>query len=216
MNRFLRTACGGLLAAVVAALFTSGPLAQTAARPEIDGIFAAWNTRDSPGCALGVYQNGANRLRTRLRHGESRARRADHAGDRSSTSARCRSSSPRWRRRWRFSRGSSSLDDRIRKYLPELPAYADGDHGAASDSSHERPARLQHAAVDRRPPRRRGVRQPGGAADHGAAEEAQLRARRRVPLFEHRLHAAGADRRARDRDAVRRVRRRRRSSSRSA
>ena len=41
MNRFLRTACGGLLAAVVAALFTSGPHAQTAARPELDDIFAS-------------------------------------------------------------------------------------------------------------------------------------------------------------------------------
>ena len=51
--------------------------------------------------------------------------RADCCRHRCSTPGRCRSSSPRWPWRWRSSRASSAYDDSIRKYLPELPAYAD-------------------------------------------------------------------------------------------
>src|SRR5687767_3826868 len=32
--------------------------AQPAARPEIDAIFRTWDTKTSPGCALGIFQNG--------------------------------------------------------------------------------------------------------------------------------------------------------------
>lgn len=125
MNRFLRTACGGLLAAVVAALFTSGPLAQTAARPEIDGIFAGWNTRDSPGCALGVYQNG----RITYERGYGMASLEHDVPITPETVFYVGSLSKQFTATTAalaIQQGRLSPDDGIRKFLPELPAYANG------------------------------------------------------------------------------------------
>jgi CubicO group peptidase (beta-lactamase class C family) len=123
MNGYLRSACGGLLAAVVAALFVAGPLAQPAARPEIDAIFSEWNTSDSPGCALGVYQNG----RIAYERGYGMASLEHDVPITPETVFYVGSLSKQ------FTAAAAALaiqqerlsaDDGIRKYLPELPAYA--------------------------------------------------------------------------------------------
>ena len=64
-------------------------------------------------------------LHPRIRHGVARARRADCHRHRCSTPGRSRSSSPRWPSALAIQQGKLSYDDSIRKYLPELPAYAD-------------------------------------------------------------------------------------------
>ena len=124
MNRFLRSAWGALLAAVVAALFTRGALAQTAARTEIDGIFAAWNKSDSPGCALGIYQGG----RITYERGYGMASLEHDVAITPETVFYVGSLSKQFTAAaaaLAIQQGRLSADDKIRKYLPELPAYAD-------------------------------------------------------------------------------------------
>jgi CubicO group peptidase (beta-lactamase class C family) len=48
----------GLVAAFHAACLAGAGASQNAARPQIDAVFDEWNRHDSPGCALGVYENG--------------------------------------------------------------------------------------------------------------------------------------------------------------
>ena len=125
MNRFLRVVGGILFAVAVAALFAPGSVAQTTARPEIDGIFAAWNTRDSPGCALGVYQNG----RIAYERGYGMASLEHEVPITPETVFYVGSLSKQFTAAaaaLAIQQGRLSADDKIRKYLPELPAYADG------------------------------------------------------------------------------------------
>ena len=123
MKRFLRSACGAVLAAVVAGLFAVAPRAQTAARPEIDAIFSDWNTRDSPGCALGVYQNG----RIAYERGYGMASLEHDVPITPETVFYVGSLSKQFTAAaaaLAIQQGRLSADDGIRKYLPELPAYA--------------------------------------------------------------------------------------------
>jgi CubicO group peptidase (beta-lactamase class C family) len=123
MNRFLRSACGAVLAAVVAGFVAAGPRAQSAARPEIDAIFSEWNTRDSPGCALGVYQNG----RIAYERGYGMASLEHDVPITPETVFYVGSLSKQFTAAaaaLAITQGRLSADDGIRKYLPELPAYA--------------------------------------------------------------------------------------------
>ena len=125
MNRFLRFVLATLLAMVVAALLVPGSVAQTTAQPEIDSIFAAWNTRDSPGCALGVYQNG----RIAYERGYGMASLEHDVPITPETVFYVGSLSKQFTAAaaaLAIQQGRLSADDKIRKYLPELPAYADG------------------------------------------------------------------------------------------
>ena len=171
-------------------------------------VFSAWDKTDSPGCAVGVFRDGATRVSA-----------AATAWRRSSTICRLPPTPV-------FYAGSVSKQFTamavalaiqqgklvVRRFDPEVPAGAAGlrrrDQDQPPPAPHQRAPRLQHALVDRRPARRRRLGQPRGAADDGAAVAVELRARRRVPLLEHRLHAARDHRRARDRHAVRRLCRR--------
>jgi CubicO group peptidase (beta-lactamase class C family) len=125
MNRFLRFGWGTLLAVAVVASFAPGSVAQTAARPEIDSIFATWNTRDSPGCALGVYQNG----RIAYERGYGMASLEHDVPITPETVFYVGSLSKQFTAAaaaLAIQQGRLSADEKIRKYLPELPAYADG------------------------------------------------------------------------------------------
>ena len=119
---------------------------------------------------------------------------------RSSTPARSRNSSPRLPPRWRCSRAGSRLDDPMRKYPAGAAGLRRRHHHPPSRASHQRPARLLHAAVDCRPAPGRALRQRLDPAPRGAADGVELRARRRLPLLEHRLYAARDRRRPRDRN----------------
>jgi len=90
----------------------------------IDKVFATWNTRESPGCALGVYQNG--RIVYERGYGM-----ADLENDVPITPASVfyvGSLSKQFTAMaaaLAIQQGKLSTDDPIRKYLPELPSYAD-------------------------------------------------------------------------------------------
>jgi CubicO group peptidase (beta-lactamase class C family) len=90
----------------------------------IDKVFATWNTRESPGCALGVYQNG--RIVYERGYGM-----ADLENDVAITPASVfyvGSLSKQFTAMaaaLAIQQGKLSADDPIRKYLPELPSYAD-------------------------------------------------------------------------------------------
>lgn len=91
---------------------------------EIDKIFAAWNTKDSPGCAVGVFQDG--KIVYERGYGM-----ADLEHDIPITPASVfyvGSVSKQFTAMaaaLAIQQGHLSADDPIRKYLPELPAYAD-------------------------------------------------------------------------------------------
>ena len=146
--------------------------------------------RDSPGCALGVFRNG--KIVYERGYGM-----ADLENDMPITPASV------------FYVGSlskqftamaaalaiqqaaaSAADDPIRKWLPGAACIWRRDHRPAPRSPHSGLRDYNTLLVDCRPARRRSVRQPDGAADDGPAEGAQLRARHRIPLLEHRLHPA--------------------------
>ena len=48
----------GPVAAFLAVWLAGAGAGQNVARPRIDAVFDEWNRHDSPGCALGVYENG--------------------------------------------------------------------------------------------------------------------------------------------------------------
>ena len=82
-------------------------------------------TRRTLPAARSASSRTARSRTPRLRHGVARARRADHAGHRCSTPGRCRSSSRRWRRRSRSSRGSSPTTIRSASTCRSCRPYAD-------------------------------------------------------------------------------------------
>ena len=99
-------------------------LAHAGSNDRIDAVFAAWNKPDSPGCAVAVYQNG--RISYEKGYGM-----ADLEHDVPITPASVfyvGSLSKQFTAMaaaLAIQQGKLSADDAIRKYLPELPSYAD-------------------------------------------------------------------------------------------
>ena len=90
----------------------------------VDSVFRAFDRTDSPGCALGVYQDGAVRYArgygmASLEHGVPLSPRS--VLDVGSISKQFTAMSMLILEK----EGKLSLDDPIRKYFPEMPAYAD-------------------------------------------------------------------------------------------
>ncbi len=104
------------------AQYTIGPRDDKAAR--VDSIFRAFDRTNSPGCALGVYQDGAVRYArgygmASLEHSIPLSPRS--VLDVGSISKQFTAMSMLILEK----EGKLSLDDPIRKYFPEMPAYAD-------------------------------------------------------------------------------------------
>ena len=92
--------------------------------PDIDAVFAPFNTKDSPGCALGVFKDGAIAYQrgygmASLEHDVPiTPASVFYAGSVSKQFTAMTAALA-------IQQGKLSYDDPIRKYLPELPAYAD-------------------------------------------------------------------------------------------
>jgi CubicO group peptidase (beta-lactamase class C family) len=104
------------------AQYITGARDDKAAR--VDSVFRAFNRTDSPGCALGVYQDGAIRYArgygmASLEHSVPLSPRS--VLDVGSISKQFTAMSMLILEK----EGKLSLDDPIRKYFPEMPAYAD-------------------------------------------------------------------------------------------
>src|ERR1041384_1995212 len=89
-----------------------------------DSVFQRFDRTDSPGCALGVYQDGAIRYArgygmASLEHGVALSPRS--VLDVGSISKQFTAMSMLMLQK----EGKLSLGDPIRKYIPEMPAYAD-------------------------------------------------------------------------------------------
>ncbi len=116
----------GIIALILIFLivFFSKRTAAQAPNPAIDAIFATWNTKDSPGCAVAVFQNG--KITYERGYGM-----ADLENDIPITPASVfyvGSVSKQFTAMaaaLAIQQGHLSADDSIRKYLPELPPYAD-------------------------------------------------------------------------------------------
>lgn len=117
----------GILALILLFLivfFSKRAIAGAEQNDAIDKVFATWNSRESPGCALGVYQNG--RIVYERGYGM-----ADLENDLPITPASVfyvGSLSKQFTAMAAaiaIQQGKLSADDPIRKYLPELPSYAD-------------------------------------------------------------------------------------------
>lgn len=96
--------------------------ADTSAHGRVDAIFATWDRTDSPGCALGVYRDG--RIEYARGYGMANlelgiALSPQSVFDIGSTSKQFTAMSIMLLAR----DGKLSLDDDIRKYVPELPNY---------------------------------------------------------------------------------------------
>jgi len=97
--------------------------ADTTVRARVDRIFAQWDRTDSPGCALGVYHDGG--IEYSRGYGMANlelgiALSPQSVFDIGSTSKQFTAMSVMLLAR----DGKLSLDDDIRKYIPELPDYA--------------------------------------------------------------------------------------------
>jgi CubicO group peptidase (beta-lactamase class C family) len=93
-------------------------------RPAIDALFAPWAAKDSPGCALGVFTDGAMQYArgygmASLEHDVPIAPESVfYAGSVSKQFTAFAAALA-------IAQGRLAYEDSIRKYLPELPAYAD-------------------------------------------------------------------------------------------
>jgi CubicO group peptidase (beta-lactamase class C family) len=113
--------------AFVLAMLTSAALTlasqQRASRPEIDSVFAEWSQPGSPGCALGLYQDGA----IIYERGYGMADLEHDVPIVPETVFYVGSLSKQFTAMTAalaMQQGRLSADDPIRKYLPELPEYA--------------------------------------------------------------------------------------------
>lgn len=96
--------------------------ATSSLKSRVDAVFAAWNRPDSPGCALGVVQNG----KLVFQQGYGRANLEHDIPITSSTVFYIASASKQFTAASILllaRQGKLSLDDGIQKYLPELPPY---------------------------------------------------------------------------------------------
>ena len=111
-----------LVVASIAARFAPAQTPDTSTRARVDRIFAAYDRTDSPGCAVGVYRDG----RVALARGYGMANLELNVAlspqsvfDIGSTSKQFTATSVVLLAQ----QGKLSLDDDIRKYIPELPNY---------------------------------------------------------------------------------------------
>ncbi len=114
----------------------------------VDAQFSAWNERRP--AAPSACRTTAGSCSSTPMAWPTSSTACRTAPTRSSRPARSRSSSRRRRSCCSREDGKLSLDDPVRKYIPELPDYARADHDPADAASHERPARLGQRRVDRR------------------------------------------------------------------
>src|SRR5215213_5332787 len=120
-----------LLAAAVAACLSAGTAhaqhiigVRDARAMRADSVFQSFDRTDSPGCALGVYQDGKIQYArgygmASLEHGVALSPRS--VLDVGSISKQFTAMVMLMLEK----EGKLSLDDPIRKYIPEMPAYAD-------------------------------------------------------------------------------------------
>src|ERR1700751_6144636 len=111
-----------LAVALAVAHLASAQAPDTSTRARVDRIFAAYDRTDSPGCAVGVYRDGhvalargygmANLQLNVALSPQSVFDLGATAKQRTATSCLVLAQ-----------RGNLSLDDDIRKYLPEPPNY---------------------------------------------------------------------------------------------
>lgn len=123
-----RSAFAGILFCMAVPL-SGGALAQVAAPADpaalarLDALFAKWNSKDSPGCAVAVSRNG-QAIATRA-YGMADLEKGVPATPDSIYEAGSDSKQFTAAAILMLAReGKLSLDDDIRKYLPELPAYS--------------------------------------------------------------------------------------------
>src|SRR5215216_1869710 len=114
---FLCFAIAGIVASRL-----GGQTPDTSVHTRVDRVFAAYDRPDSPGCALGVYQDG--RIAYSRGYGTANlelgiAITPQSVFDIGSTSKQFTAASVYLLAQ----QGKLSLDDDIRKYLPELPNY---------------------------------------------------------------------------------------------
>jgi CubicO group peptidase (beta-lactamase class C family) len=114
------------LVAVVLATASAGAAQKPAAwQREVDRVFAAYDRRDSPGCAAAVYKDG--RIAYERGYGAADLEHAVPIGPATVFYAGSVSKQfTAFTAALAIQQGRLGLDDSIRKHLPELPAYADG------------------------------------------------------------------------------------------
>lgn len=116
-----------LVAAIVAAALFAGcsvsaPAPAASANDGIDNLFAQWNKPDSPGCGIGVSRNG--RVEYARAYGMANLELNVPLTPESSMEAASISKQfTAMSIMLLAARGRLSLDDEIRKYLPEMPDY---------------------------------------------------------------------------------------------
>lgn len=113
------------IVALSVALAAAPPISSLQPRASaIDSVFAPWDKKDSPGCALGVFRDGAIAYQrgygmASLEHDVPITHESVfYAGSVSKQFTAMAAALA-------MQQGKLSYDDPIRKYLPELPAYAD-------------------------------------------------------------------------------------------
>jgi CubicO group peptidase (beta-lactamase class C family) len=122
-----RSVLGALVLWCLVHLSTSAPQHEarsTEHAAPIDAVFAPWNTKDSPGCALGVFRDGA----IAYSKGYGVASLEHDAPITPNTVFYAGSVSKQFTAMTAalaIQQGKLAYEDSIRKYLPELPAYAD-------------------------------------------------------------------------------------------
>jgi len=122
MHRFPRIGYVALLTALIPAAVPaqSAPAADSAAA--VDGIFANWNTPQTPGCAVGVARNG----RTILERAYGMANLEYDVPNTAATIFEAGSVSKQFTAAAVLllaQQGKLSLDDDVARYVPELPDY---------------------------------------------------------------------------------------------
>ena len=195
-----------LPALFVLAAASASPQVAPDPKARVDAVFQEYDRSDSPGCALGVYRDG--KIIYERGYGMSNlelgvANSPQSVFDIGSTGKQFTAFSIHLLAR----DGKLSLDDDIRKWVPEIPSYGKTVtirnllHHTGGLRDYIELMELQ-GVEDRRPDdRRRLPRHPR------APEGAQLRARGGVPLQQHRVLPAFGRRPARERPVAAGLRR---------
>ena len=193
------------LFASILTLADDAPAAKNDVHQQVDKIFAKWDSTVSPGCALSVIKDG----QIVYKRGYGMADLDHDIPITPETVFHVASISKQFTAAAIIllaQEGKISLDDDVRKYIPELPDFGARHHHSPTDPSHQRPSRPMVAArpgrlaLFARPDHRRRC-----ARRHLASKGTELHAGSRVCVLQHRLHIAGANRQARQRRIAARV-----------